>query len=207
MADLVAIATEQPTIGMVAKQNPKGYADSIASIVSEAIQISGRRDIADADKAFLILKTKEEIENEYKFLTGAEVRYAFSQGVRGRYGDYYHINLPTFIKWLDKYLESDERERELDRRRSRIPVSHQLAETNAVSDRDMAEIYRQRANYTYRQYLETGEICLAQMASLRRLFEGFVFQQMRKDGKVLKSERTIEDVFKRYRMNGEKNIY
>lgn len=207
MADLVAIATEQPTIGMVAKQNPKGYADSIASIVSETIQISGRRDIADADKAFLILKTKEEIENEYKFLTGAEVRYAFSQGVRGRYGDYYHINLPTFIKWLDKYLDSDERERVIDKRRSRIPVSHQLAQSNAVSDRDMAEIYRQRANYTYSQFLQTGEICVVQMSSLRKLFESFVFQQMRKDGKVLKSERTIEDVFKRYRMNGEESIY
>ena len=47
MADLVTIATEQPTIAMVAKQNPKGYADTIASIVSETIQVSGRKDITD----------------------------------------------------------------------------------------------------------------------------------------------------------------
>ena len=76
MGDLVRIASEQPTIAMVAKNNPKGFVDSIASIVTEAIQISGKKDITDEDKAFLIIKTKEEIENEYRYLTGAEIRYA-----------------------------------------------------------------------------------------------------------------------------------
>lgn len=207
MGNLVEVATEQPTITMIEKSNPQGFHSSIASIITEVIQISGRKDIADADKLFLIEKTKEELLAEYRFLTGAEVRYAFAQGVRGRYGDYYHINLPTFIKWLDKYLQSDERERVVDSRRHRTPVSHQLAEKGTYSDRDMAELYRHRANYNYKQFLETGKIEVAGLTSLRQLFEDFIFQQMRKDGKVHINEKKIEDVFIRYRDNGKKVIY
>lgn len=207
MGNLVAVAAEQPTITMIAKENPQGFHSSIASIVVEVIQISGRKDIADADKLFLIEKTKEELLTEYRFLTGAEIRYAFSQGVRGRYGDYYHINLPTFIKWLDKYLQSDERERVVDSRRHRTPVSHQLAEKGTYSDRDMAELYRHRANYNYKQFLETGKIEVAGLSSLRQLFEDFIFQQMCKDGKVLKEEKTVEDVFVRFKENGKEVIY
>lgn len=207
MADLIVVATNQPTISTLAKENPKGFTDSITNIVSEVIQISGRKEISDADKLFLVEKTREEIMNEYRFLTGAEVRYAFNQGVRGRYGDYYHISLPTFIKWLDKYLESDERQRILDSRQKKIPVTHQLAASNPISDRDMAELYRQKANYNYSEYLQTGKIKTAELPSMRKLFEGFIFQQMKRDGKVQRNEQTIEDVFKRYRSNGEKVIY
>ena len=209
MSDLVTIATEQSTIAMVAKQNPKCFADSIASIVSETILISGRKDITDADKAFLILKTKEEIEEEYRFLTGSEVRFAFKQGVRGRYGDYYHINLPTFIKWLDKYLDSDERQRVIDSRQKVIPASHRLSEKNRVSDNDMAQLYRQRIDYFYRQYLENGKVpqCSKNSANLNSLLERFTLEQLRKDGKMLKNESSFKEVFERYRDNGKERIY
>lgn len=209
MADLVTIATEQPTIAMVAKQNPKGYADTIASIVSETIQVSGRKDITDADKAFLILKTKEEIEEEYKFLTGSEVRFAFKQGVRGRYGDYYHISLPTFVKWLDKYLESDERQRVVDSRQKVIPVQYRLEQRNKISERDTAEVFRQRADYCYKVYLETGKIPLsnANYKNLNSLLEGYTIEQMRKDGKARKEEKTFEQIFIRHKRDGKKSIY
>lgn len=207
MGNLVTVATEQPTISMIEKENPQGFHSSIVSIITEVIQISGRKDIADADKMFLIEKTKEELLTEYRFLTGAEVRYAFAQGVRGRYGDYYHINLPTFIKWIDKYLASDERERVVDSRRNRMPASHQIAQKCTYSDNDMAELYRHRANYNYKQFLGTGKIEFSGLTSLRKLFEDFIFQQMKKDGKVWIDEKTIEDVFIRYRDNGKKVIY
>lgn len=209
MADLVAIATEQPTIAMVAKQSPKGFSDSIASIVSETIQISGRKDITDADKAFLILKTKEEIEEEYRFLTGSEVRFAFKQGVRGRYGDYFHINLPTFIKWLDKYLESDERQRVVDSRQKVVPVTHRLSERNKFSDNDMAQLYRQRVDYFYSKYLESGKVpqCSKNSANLNTLLENFTLEQLRRDGKMLKHESSFDEVFERYIKDGKKSIY
>ena len=207
MGNLVTVAMEQPTISMIAKENPQGFSSSVASIIVEVIQISGRKDIADADKLFLIEKTKEELLNAYRYLTGAEVRHAFGQGVRGRYGDYYHINLPTFIKWLEKYLESDERQRVVDSRRNKTPVSHQLAQKGTYSERDMSELYRHRANYNYKKFLETGDIKVAELMSLRQMFEEFIFQQMCKDGKVQINEKTIKEVFIRYRDNGKETIY
>ena len=208
MGDLVRIASEQPTIAMVAKNNPKGFVNSIASIVTEAIQISGKKDITDEDNAFLIIKTKEEIENEYRYLTGAEIRYAFAQGVRGRYGDYYNINLPTFIKWIEKYLDSDIRQGVISSRQVIAPVTHQLRESNPVSEKEMAELYRQRANYLYRKFIETGKISdIANLSSLNKMFEGFIFDQMKRDGKVRINEKIMEDIFIRFRDNGKESIY
>ena len=208
MADLVKMAVEQPTVAMVAKNNPKGFVDSIASIVTETIQISGKKDITDEDKAFLIMKTKEEIESEYCYLTGAEVRYAFAQGVRGRYGDYYNINLPTFIKWIEKYLDSDARQSVVSSRQVITPVTHQLSESNPVSERDMAELYRQRAEYLYRSYLDTGKVSgIANISSLNKMFEGFVLTQLKKDRMASMSDRTLDAVFEKYRINGKSSIY
>lgn len=208
MIELVKMATEQPTIAIVAERNPKGFLDSIASIVSETIQISGKKDITNEDKAFLIMKTKEEIEREYRFLTGAEVRYAFDQGVRGRYGDYYNINLLTFIKWLDKYLDSDARQNIIAKRQVITPVTHQLSESNPVSDRDMAELYRQRADYLYRKYLETGRVSdIANISSLNKMFEKFVLTQLKNDRKASMADKTLDAVFEKYKLNGKSSIY
>lgn len=200
------IATEQPSIAMIERDNPQGFASSVSSIVIEVIQISGRV-MDDADKLFLIEKTKEELLNEYRYLTGTEIRYAFAQGVRGRYGDYYYINLPTFIKWLDKYLDSEERQRVINNKTKKISVDHQLAKSNNWSDEDLASLYRQRANYNYSLYIDTGKIEVTEIISLRKIFENFIFLQMRKDGKVKKEEKTILDVFSRYKNEGKKVIY
>lgn len=208
MVDLVKIATQQPTIAVIARDNPKGFVDSITSIVSETIQISGKRDMTDEDKAFLIMKTKEEIESEYRYLTGAEIRYAFAQGVRGRYGDYYNINLPTFIKWIEKYLDSDVRQGVISSRQVITPVTHQLRESNPVSDKELAELNRQRADYLYRKFLNTGKMPdIAYISSLNKMFDGFVLSQLRKDRKASANDKTLLDVFEKYKKYGKESIY
>lgn len=208
MVDLVKIATRQPTIAVIARDNPKGFVDSITSIVSETIQISGKRDMTDEDKAFLIMKTKEEIESEYRYLTGAEIRYAFAQGVRGRYGDYYNINLPTFIKWIEKYLDSDVRQGVISSRQVITPVTHQLRESNPVSNKELAELNRQRADYLYRKFLNTGKMPdIAYISSLNKMFDGFVLSQLRKDRKASANDKTLLDVFEKYKKYGKESIY
>lgn len=207
MADLVTIAAEQPLIRDVCRNNPEGFANSIAGIVTETIQISGRKDIADADKYYLICVTQKEIQEEYKFLTGAEIRYAFAQGVRGRYGEYYQISLPTFIKWLEKYLQSDERQRILAQRQTVVPASMRLAENATVSDNDVAEVYRGLIDRHYRKSLQEGAGNGIGLKSLAGFVGKILFEQLVKDKKVLRGERTMEDVFTRYKENGQKAIY
>lgn len=207
--NLITTAKEQPSIAVLSQNNPKGFSDSVANIVSEVIQISGRKDIADADRFYLVKITQDELLSEYRYLTGSEIRFAFNQGVRGRYGEYYHINLPTFIRWLDKYLESDERQRVLDSRRTRISGSHQLAEHNPISERDMAELYRQQLDCLYSKYLESGEmpLCNSNIQSLNKIIEGIIFNQLKRDGMLLKEEKNLEQVFMRMKSCGKKEIY
>lgn len=206
MRELVTVAAKQMSVAMLQKENPKCYADSVTNIVCEVIQISGRKEMNDADKYFLIKKTQEEILSEYKYLTGPEIRYAFNQGVRGRYGEYYHINLPTFIKWLDKYLESPERQQVIDSRRVVVPVGNRLAERNQVSERDNAEVYRQRSEYLYGQYLANGKIVVSSSFSgLNKMLEMLTLQQLKRDRKT--SAHTLEDAFRELKKNGVKKIY
>lgn len=207
MADLIATAATQPLIRDVCKNNPQGYANAITNIVTEVIQISGRKDIADADKFYLIHITQKEIQEEYKFLTGEEIRYAFAQGVRGRYGEYYHISLPTFIKWLEKYLQSDERQRILAQRQTVIPPSMRLAENATVSERDVAQVYRGLINRHYRKSLQDGAGVGIGLSSLAGIVGKILFEQLVKDHKVLKGEKTMEDVFMRYKSDGKEAIY
>lgn len=206
MGNLAIVAAKQVTIAMLQKENPKGYADSVTNIISEVIQIAGRREMNDADKFYLIKITQDELLTEYRYLTGSEVRYAFNQGVRGRYGEYYYINLPTFIKWLNAYLESPERQQVIESRRVITPVGNRLAERNQVSERDNAEVYRQRAEYLYCQYLANGKMAASSCFSgLNKMLELLTLQQLKKDGKT--SEQTLEGAFRKLKENGVKKIY
>lgn len=207
--NLPIAAKQQTSIAVLSQNNPKGFADSVANIIAEVIQISGRKDITDADKFYLIKITQDELLSEYRYLTGSEIRFAFNQGVRGRYGEYYHINLPTFIKWLDKYLDSSERQIVVESRKTVTPVSNQLCEKNQVSERDMAELYRQRLDYLYSKFMETGKMpkCNANFASLNCILESNTFNQLKKDGKLLNGEKNLEQVFMRMQADGQKEIY
>lgn len=208
MGELAVIAKQQSSIAMLQKENPKGYADSVTNIVSEVIQISGRKEISDADRYYLIKITQDELLDQYRYLTGSEVRYAFNQGVRGRYGEYYHISLPTFIKWLDKYLESPERQQVVESRRVIVPAGYRLAQSNQVSERDNAEVYRQRADYLYKQYLESGKMpCSSCFSALNSTLEKLTYEQLKKDEKVAKRCLCLEDVFWDYKENGKEKIY
>lgn len=193
---------------MLQKENPKGYADSVTNIVSEVIQISGRKEMSDADRYYLIKITQDELLDQYRYLTGSEVRYAFNQGVRGRYGEYYHISLPTFIRWLDKYLESPERQQVVESRRVIVPAGYRLAQSNQVSERDNAEVYRQRADYLYKQYLESGKMPSSScFSALNSTLERLTYEQLKKDGKVAKRCLCLEDVFRDHKDNGKEKIY
>jgi hypothetical protein len=85
-----------------------------------------------------------------------------------------------------------------------VPVTHQLCESNRVSDRDMAELYRQRLDYMHKQFLESGKMpkCNASVASLSCILESNTFSQLKKDGKLLKGESNLEQVFMRMKADG-----
>ncbi|WP_316778327.1 hypothetical protein [Pedobacter antarcticus] len=58
---------------------------------------------------FMINELTKKIRDRYKSIRTEEIPTAFSNGVRGEYGEYYGLNLITFEKFIMGYLVSDYR--------------------------------------------------------------------------------------------------
>lgn len=52
---------------------------------------------------------KQIIFDEFHYLTIEEVAFALKEGVLGKYGTYYGVNIQSMYEWLSKYTVSDER--------------------------------------------------------------------------------------------------
>ena len=52
---------------------------------------------------------KQIIFDEFNYLTIEEVAFALKEGVLGKYGTYFGVNIQTMYEWLSKYSASDER--------------------------------------------------------------------------------------------------
>lgn len=88
----------------------------IAKIIAQAHFRKGQR----ADDEVLALETadiRQRLATDFKFLTTEEVRYAFEQGVFGRYGEVWGVNICTMVEWLYAYATSRERQRAVEERR------------------------------------------------------------------------------------------
>ena len=96
----------------------------------------------------------------------------------------------------------------VESRRMVVPVGNRLAQTNKVSDRDNAEVYRQRAAYLFEQYLESGKMPASScFSALNSTLEKLTFEQLKRDGKVIGRCMSLEDVFRNLKENGKEKIY
>lgn len=69
----------------------------------------------DTDElVFQASELERELKDNYSYLTLEEVRIALENGVKKRYGDYYGLNVVTYIDWLDAYKKSDQRRKALE---------------------------------------------------------------------------------------------
>lgn len=63
---------------------------------------------------FQASELERELKINYSYLTLEEVRIALENGVKKRYGDYYGLNVVSYIEWLDAYKRSDSRRKALE---------------------------------------------------------------------------------------------
>lgn len=67
----------------------------------------------------------QELRANYGFLSLEEIRIALDKGVKKRYGEYYGLNVVTYIEWLDAYIKSDLRHKALkDAAEKKLPPPH-----------------------------------------------------------------------------------
>lgn len=59
----------------------------------------------EEDVLFLATELIRELVISYKFLTMREIRLAFEDGIRRKYGDFYGVNPSTCLQFIEGYLE------------------------------------------------------------------------------------------------------
>ena len=69
----------------------------------------------DTDElVFQASELERELKDNYSYLTLEEVRFALENGVKKRYGDYFGLNVVSYIEWLDAYKKSDIRRKAVE---------------------------------------------------------------------------------------------
>ena len=63
---------------------------------------------------FQASELERELKDNYSYLTLEEVRLALENGVKKRFGDYFGLNVVTYVEWLDAYKKSDARRKALE---------------------------------------------------------------------------------------------
>ncbi|CDN30196.1 hypothetical protein BN938_0459 [Mucinivorans hirudinis] len=74
--------------------------------IARAVALAGQS-IEVNDLKFAAFELSQEIQRSFRELTLAEIAIAIDSGVKGKFGDYYGINVVSIIKWLNAYQESD----------------------------------------------------------------------------------------------------
>ena len=95
----------------------------------------------------------EELE-DYPHLTIKEIEKAFKDGYKGNYGEYYGLNVLTFITWIDFYIKNV-RMSELAKHRLNEPKQAALPE---LSESDKEDIIKSGCKRCFSEFLESGYV-------------------------------------------------
>lgn len=88
--------------------NSKGIGRGVAKLISSLCALKGQV-MNDEDIVIIANALRTDLKERYGGLTMEEVDIALNNGVRGDYGDYYGLNLITFLGWIKAYSMSNAR--------------------------------------------------------------------------------------------------
>lgn len=114
--------------------------NTLKDILVKTIWSSGINMSKEDQKIFIPLAI-EDIKNEFPMLTISDVRIAFKNGVRRKYGKddgaFYGINITTINFWLKKYSEDDKIEAML-----KLPLVKPMEEEKIYTEEEKLENHR-----------------------------------------------------------------
>lgn len=202
----------EPTINQLIKDRGIDITPSISQIIHQAYIDAGFKNTDDQDKILLINRFSAEIKEYYQHLTGKEIRKAIHDGILGRYGEYTGINLRTLCRFLDKYLESDQRQKFLAQRKQTVNVSRQLAERGSWSKDDALRSLYGMINYSYSRYLQykpqPALLGIKRVGDTMKVFDpnGRIKAQLVKDN-LASPDESLEQIYARFKKEGKEKIY
>lgn len=98
----------------------------VAAMVTRVFMLKNRT-VDGNTLIFMANEMQKLLRDNYYYLSVEEVKKALENGVYGRYGEYYEIGVVTICKWLDAYLNSDERREYVDRHQPKLLAIAQKA--------------------------------------------------------------------------------
>lgn len=133
----------------------KTYADCGQVISNESYFVDG---VEIKPIKFQVQELSKDIDKNFNKLTVEELYIAFSEGVRGVYGEFYGLNNVTYFKWLKAYKDSETRRNALfELNKLREPVKVELPQKTYSN----SEIYELNKNniidFYYNYYLKEKE--------------------------------------------------
>lgn len=79
-----------------------------------------------------------DLNSIHTWLTQAELNHLFSEGLRGKYGEYFGINYKTVTEWIIAYRDSSERKAYIEQKTKvkELPVRQMTPEEKEQDDKD-----------------------------------------------------------------------
>ena len=171
--------------------------DFLSSSITRCYALAGVSKYSENDITLISITLAKDIFREYSNYTMEEINFCFDNGVKGKYGDYYGVNISVLLYWLEKYKTSDIRQRvrkaiEEEERQKALSADNRLSS----ADRDM-----QYAREAFRRY-KNGE-------NLEMLRPPYIYKTLQDRGIIHHTrEQKLEAMerFKDFKPTGGLNI-
>ena len=171
--------------------------DFLSSSITRCYALAGVSKYSENDITLISITLAKDIFREYSNYTMEEINFCFDNGVKGKYGDYYGVNISVLLYWLEKYKTSDIRQRvrkaiEEEERQKALSADNRLSS----ADQDL-----QYAREAFRRY-KNGE-------NLEMLRPPYIYKTLQDRGIIHHTrEQKLEamDRFKDFKPTGGLNI-
>ena len=106
----VALVKEHPLmVPPVLQQNKQDLFRVVMSSIARCYADLNQRTPDDLTQEYLVNEVTDNILSRFPSIRLHEIPVAFSNGIRGVYGEYFGLNVITFEKFIEGYLNSDAR--------------------------------------------------------------------------------------------------
>ena len=122
--------------------------DFLSSSITRCYALAGVSKYSENDITLISITLAKDIFREYSNYTMEEINFCFDNGVKGKYGDYYGVNIRVLLYWLEKYKTSDIRQQV----RKRIQEEEQQKALSADNNLSSSNQDLQYAREAFRRY-------------------------------------------------------
>lgn len=187
----ISKALEVPKIRQTAESDINR---ALAMAISKTFALRGQQLTTD-DIVFMARELGSSVIARFPGLTVEEVCIALDKGVKKDFGEYYGLNVVTFLDWIKAYKDSESRRKALD---SLHKAS--LPQQTEPTPEEVVLLNRKRAIDTFIHFKESGEL---------RGWIGYhalTYDYLKASGLITFNEETREKILSQAKEHSEKMI-